>query len=511
MRFLAGFLIATVASFPSAASGQMTEADTYRELMNKGHNELTESYNAKTPELIVSHASEAVKRFRSAEKVRPNNPEPVFFEGVALIATNDYCLAVRKIDQAKGAGYENPFLSFELGMALVNCESLKEGIANLEEFLKTGPAGPNHDAAKKLLEDTLDHQASAQEKAAKHAAAPNVTAPPSSKPTPQPKMPFTFSIISGLGYNNNVISIGNNAALPAGVSQKDAFYNESGFALARDWSLSHKWKEELLADKFSLGYAMAANTYDEIPSKDRILQTAFASYTRSLNPFFAAFIKLSDVWIRLDGSNFSNSIAAQPALVYTPNDRLTTQISYVFNRSDFFIPSTPSSDPNGFTHRAELSQSCVLVQDGEHGPPVLTIGGVYGHEWTLTNGIEGDMQRDDLLAKLAWTFLPARDQCAFLRNVTLSCSYNHRFDRYTNATFPTVIALNRFQRSDDTDIAAVALNVKMWYDQAIADEGIQAGNRIEAILQYQFTSRDSNVTVKGFNQNYVIASLKINF
>jgi hypothetical protein len=213
---------------------------------------------------------------------------------------------------------------------------------------------------------------------------------------------------------------------------------------------------------------------------------------------------MRDLWIRIEEANFSNSIGAQSALVYMPNDRLTTQISYFFNRSDFFIPSTPNSDPNGFTHRAELLQSYVIS-------PALTITGLYGHEWTLTNGIEGDMRRDDLLAKLAWSFLQARDQCSFLRNVTLACSYNHRFDHYNHATFPSETAPDRFRRSDDTDIAAVALNVKMWYDQNIVEEGIKAGNRIEAILQYQFTSRDSNVTVKGFDQNFVIASLRINF
>ena len=512
MRFFAGFLVSMVASFASAAFAQTSDADaTYLELMNKGRSELAESYNPDTPELSVSHAAAALKLFQAAEKLRPDLLDPIFFEGVALNATKDYCLAVRKIERVKAAGYPNPLLSLQLGIALVNCGSTTEGIANLQEFLKTAPPGPDQASAQKLLKDALDQQKTSKENAARRAAAPNVTASPSGKPPPPKKMPFTLSIVSGLGYNDNVISIGKNAVLPAGISQKAAFYNESGLALGRDWPLSHQSGELLLADKFSLAYAMAADTYDDIPSKNRILQTAIASYSRSLNPFYAAFLKVSDLWIRLDGSNFSNNIAVQPALVYTPDERLTTQISYVFNRSDFFIPSTPSSDPNGFTHRAELSQSYVMVQDGEHGPPVLTVTGVYGREWTLTDGIEGDMTRDDLLAKLTWTFLPARDQCAFLRNVTLTWAYNHRFDHYSHATFPTATDPNRFRRSDDTDIAAVALNIKMWYDQAVADEGIKAGNRLEAILQYQFTSRDSNVTAKEFDQNYIIASLKYNF
>ena len=92
------------------------------------------------------------------------------------------------------------------------------GIANLEEFVKTGPAGPNRNRANEVLERTLAKEAETKKNAAKKAAAPNATAFPS--PAPQLKLPFTLSIVSGLGYNDNVITIAKNAALPAGISQK---------------------------------------------------------------------------------------------------------------------------------------------------------------------------------------------------------------------------------------------------------------------------------------------------
>ena len=150
----------------------------------------------------------------------------------------------------KAAGYKNPDLSFELGLALINCGATKDGIANLEEFVKTGPAGPNRNRANEVLERTLAKEAETKKNAAKRAAAPNATASPS--PAPQLKLPFTLSIVSGLGYNDNVITIAKNAALPAGISQKNSFYNESGLSLGRDWPLSHQSGDVLLADKFSL-------------------------------------------------------------------------------------------------------------------------------------------------------------------------------------------------------------------------------------------------------------------
>ena len=60
---------------------------------------------------------------------------------------------------------------------------------------------------------------------------------------------------------------------------------------------------------------LTADTYDDLSLKNQILQKATATYVRSLTVFFGAFVTVSDVWTLVDGSNFSNSFATQPALV----------------------------------------------------------------------------------------------------------------------------------------------------------------------------------------------------
>jgi len=106
--------------------------------------------------------------------------------------------------------------------------------------------------------------------------------------------------------------------------------------------------------------------------------------------------------------------------------------------------------------------------------------------------------------KTEWTIFQAGDLCSLVRSVTLAGSYEYRHDQYENATFPTLTSANRFKRSDDTHLVAVALSVKLWYDEVLK-------NRLEAILLYQSTTNDSNVAANAYDQPRFISSLKVNF
>ena len=41
--------------------------------------------------------------------------------------------------------------------------------------------------------------------------------------------------------------------------------------------------------------------------------------------------------------------------------------------------------------------------------------------------------------------------------------------------------------------------------------GVPDGNRLEAIFQYRYTTRDSNIEADAYKQNLFFASLKVNF
>ena len=51
----------------------------------------------------------------------------------------------------------------------------------------------------------------------------------------------------------------------------------------------------------------------------------------------------------------------------------------------------------------------------------------------------------------------------------------------------------------------------MWYDQYLKNAGVPEASRMEAYFQYWYTTRDSNVQFKGYDQNLFLASLKLNF
>ena len=132
------------------------------------------------------------------------------------------------------------------------------------------------------------------------------------------------------------------------------------------------------------------------------------------------------------------------------------------------------------------------------------VGRVLGLEWTLTEGVIGDRQRDDPLVAVEWAVFMALDRCSFVRSITLSGSYQFRYDQYSNASFPSLTADDRFARRDVTQLLGMALSVKMIYDETMK-------NRLEALLGYEYTTDDSNVPVHAYDEPRILASVKLNF
>jgi len=158
-----------------------------------------------------------------------------------------------------------------------------------------------------------------------------------------------------------------------------------------------------------------------------------------------------------------------------------------------------------------LAQIFIAEHDRNDLSAVLTLSGQYGHEWRQPSGIAGQFERDDFLGKLEWRAFHARNRCSFVRAVTITVSDRWQPDRYTHATFPSSTTTSLFARSDETNIVAFAMSVPMWYDRYMENAGITDANRLEAILGYTHTTRDSNVQAKAYDQNVFLATLKLNF
>ena len=360
-------------------------------------------------------ARKALDKFRLAETLESKLPEPKFGEALALLQLKAYCAAIEKIESLRAARYQTPEITFALGLALVSSSDARstlsqQGIELLGKYIKEANASRNPEAfpnlaiANRVKQEAENEAKELPEEVENKNKQPNRTK--CSMPIPgKTELPFVVSFSSAIGYNDNVIALGRRQTLAPGTAGKASLYNESSFALGRDFSLSHpagSSKTGWLADQLSLSYIFVADTFAELPERDTLLNTVLGSYQRALTPHLGGLLKISDQWLYTDQSLGSNLFTAQEALVVNLNARLKTLFSYYLIRTDGFTDSTPLEDPDGFTHRVELAQSWVTVQDKIDFSPRLTLSVQYGHEWDEPKGITGQFQRNDLQGKIEY-------------------------------------------------------------------------------------------------------------
>ena len=481
----------------------------------------------------------ALSAFQAAESAFQGKPgeapkNAVFFQGVALNemgqATVDYnlaivnpklgapkefCAAIHSIERSIKLGMTpegNPALYFELGWALIGANDFENGVRQLDRFLGDKPIDPSLKARAEQLRSFAKDQI----KEARASATPPVcgkpilpknppTDPKEQAPSVQNESPFMAWVVTGIGYDWNVTKLGRTLPVPPTLHGKGAFFNESNLSLEQDWFFYHKSCSNILIDKLAMSYAVIHDAYDEHSSLNNLGQTALITYCRAVRRNWCLGFQTGDTWLRDDTQNLSNTLAFGPNVTFAESDRLATQLSYVVVWSTYFTPSTALTTLDGFTYRISLLQSWALVQrNGETWSPLLTLTAQFGHEWTSTEGVVGDRQRDNPLIKLDWSVFKALDYCSFVRSITLSSSYEFRHDQYNNATFPSLTAADRFKRRDDTQLVGIALSVKMIYDEIMR-------NRLEALVEFKYATDDSNVPADAFDDPRILASVKLNF
>jgi hypothetical protein len=408
----------------------------------------------------------------------------------------------------------NPSLWFELGLALMGTGAYDEGLRVLNLF--DSPQGNPREQKQSEIAQTLKkfaEEAITKAKTIKPPPACGKPLIPRQAPTTdgkavllveQTESQVVCSITTGVGYDGNVIQLGRGLPLPEGIAGKGAAFNETTVSLEGDWFIHHKKDKDDLIDKLAASYAIIHDAYDEHSDFNTLGQTAFINYCHLINKDLCVGFQIGDTWFRDDTQNLSNTLAPQASLSYRESPRLGTKVSYTLGWAKFFTPSTALTTQDGFTNRVALAQSFIAFQEDRDWSPGLAVTGQYGQEWTTTEGIVGDRQRENPLVKVDWSIFGARDYCSFVRRVTFTSSYEYRHDEYWNATFPDFSAANRYKREDDTHLVEFAVSIKMWYDEKVQ-------NRLEAILDYKWTRDNSNVPAKSFDDPRFVALLKFNF
>jgi tetratricopeptide (TPR) repeat protein len=549
-------LLALIVLAELAFAGQVSpkaQQDEYDKLMQAGYKLLQEGEEKRSAGELARHAGnfdqalthydeaieldeEALELFKSAENYAPPDRQKyaVFFEGVALIqkgeaifvynratknlkrgAPGAFCSALHEIKRSITLGMTskaNSSLLFELGLALVGVGDYEQGIQTLDQFLASHEGNStqqekaltNKDRAEKAIKsakDTTPSPICGNALITIKAPTPKDEAAPSAKQT---ESQIVCSLTTGVGYDGNIIQLGRGQPLPQGLPGKGAALNETILSLEGDWFLHHDKSKDDLIDKLAASYAIIHDAYDEHSDANTLGQTGLISYCHVIKPKLCVGFQIGDTWLRDDEKNLSNTLASKANLGFLESDQLATKISYTLGWAKYFTPSTPLTTLDGFTNRVALEQSFIVIQKYRDWSPGLAVTGQYGHEWTTTDGIVGDRQRENPLVKAEWVIFGARDYCSFVRSVTFASSYEYRHDEYCNATFPDLSAANRYKRRDDTHLAELAVSIKMWYDERVK-------NRLEAILDYKWTTDNSNVPAKSFDDPRFVASLKFNF
>jgi hypothetical protein len=471
-------------------------------------------------------ARTALTEYRLAQALQPQLVEPIYGEALALLQLKEYCDAIQKLEFVR-LGFNDPEIKFYLGSGLVSSVGLgsphlQAGINLLQEYIheSTGRGVPEKDPNLRTAKDLLNAANSKSDGARKQIdlkdREPNSVACPTPFPA-RTELPFVASISAAVGYNDNVLKLADGVALPSGINQRDSPYNEFSLTVGRDFPLRHPCSAPAcstgwLSDKLSLQYILVEDAFDELPNKDRILQTAFVSYQRSFTTEVGGLLKLNDDWLYKSQRVSGNLCTSQVALVLNETGRGKTLLSYYLIRTDGFTAQKGlgNNNPDGFSNRVELAQTWVAIRDPSDFSTVLTLSSQYAHEWDQPTGIAPRFQRNELLGKAEWRIFHARDQCAFVRALTARVSDTWQSDDYDDITSAPKSGLS--PRSDQTNLLVLGVNVPMWYDRYMANAGVADGNRIEAVIEYRHTTRDSNYYLSnGYDQNIFLATMKVNF
>lgn len=439
----------------------------------------------------VDNAKKALERYTRAVESRTQNLDAVFGQAYALYLKSDYRAAIAKAQYLYERHFEvdGAYLDFVYGASLVyqnfpGNKGFKDGMDALQRYIDAATAGTTSvvylDAAKAI-----------RSSAAKMIA-PNIASP---KKAPKP---VAVTLATGFGYNDNVTQLGRRFPTPAGVPHKEAWFEESTLALARDFVFA---TPENLKDEVSLTYLSQVDLFEDFAKRNQWQNTFTARYVHSFTPIFAGGLSLADQVTSIDEALNGNKATGQVFLRYSPVSRLSTQLSYFLIRNDGYVDTLALTNTDGFSHRLELTQDVELLHDRFDLSPVLILKLTYGHQWFDTQGDAARHQYDDLVAKLDWKILHRYDgdKESFIRSITLSLANQWTPDRYSRDAYPAETALDRYNLVQRTNLVSVALKVDMWED------------RLTALLSFQHTTRNANVDAKDYDQNAVTFITKLAF
>lgn len=461
----------------------------------------------------------ALDRFGAARRADPRDGDALFYLGAVANRQGRFDAALTALTQARGFRQPHPELEFETGWALVGLGRHREAIPALEAFERAQPgrgktseflgrayAGTgDYERAERLLGQALQRDpglvATVRLQRAAIAAARRQTSlaaneldlllreAPNSPVAEEVRrrvaavLPSTgkrwrVAASLGVGYNDNVIALGDNQPLPASITSKSSPFLRGTVEGEYD-VVQNK------GSRLTLGYGAVADHFFDVGSQSSQDHQLSADWRFTVLPDLAASLRFSGGTTMVDGAELRRYAGVRGALGWQPLPGLVIEPSAQLLFSDF--------NRQGVTLDIDdrTGRTMTFAMVGYYKLPWLDglarLGGFYIDG--ATSGDSFDFHAPGAIAglqvQLPWQVLG---------------SVEYSFNRATYAN-PDVRATPAFATNRRDSTHGVALQVSR---QFLLDN-------LAAYLRFTHTDNDSNIAVFSYDQNVVLGGLVVRF
>ena len=458
---------------------------------------------------------DALKDFDQFIKLNPNDGRGYLFRGLTLNRLDAFRLALADLLRAEELGQSFSRLDVEIAWAWLETGGANQARLRLESYLEATPndakaheflgrawmvlgdldkGGASLKRALELdpdLESTVRYYLAAIENrrgntlgAVENLAGIIIGRPesrlgqrlgelfPQIRAAP-PVKPWRVVLNFGLAYNDNVIALPDDFALPEDISSKQSFSKHLSLSAAYDLRRSSE-------DVLTAGYTFDARYNNQVEDFDVADQFAYLNYARRLNADLTASVLLSEEYTIVDDKAFRNEIALRQTLSISPWENTTLEGAYRIAVSNYLSDTAAVNDRDGFTHTVSATV--------RYGLPAwdTQLTATYAHSWIGADGANFDAQSDSIR-------LGVKAELPF--EVTGETTFSRTWDDYDN---PNTLSLAGRARSDKADRLAARLSRPLY-------------GFVSAYVTYTRIDRDSNINFFEFSQNQWETGLTMTF
>jgi len=291
---------------------------------------------------------------------------------------------------------------------------------------------------------------------------------------PPPETGLRLAASASIGYNDNVIGLGNTIPLPADISNKGSTFFRGGFGI----SYTHQFDAQT---RGSIGYGGLLDRYDQIKAADLDDHFIYADVAHRVNERVALSLRASLQLTYLSGSHFRDQPALRPAAAYRWNESAITELSYTFARPDYAASAAaPQFERDGEIHALAINH---LIQPS-------------GSPWSGSVGYARTENRPD-----GADFRSSGD--------TVSGAVRYEFAARTHLTLAVNLGRERYANpnslsADGTARRDTPLGVSAQFTAPLTKQ-------LRYFLQFQASRSDSNITFFDYKQQTVLAGIGADF